>query len=149
MEKEDIISESFFNSYKSFIDYLMLVSNISNEYKILVSKDIINNNLTKINVTISKNDLIRDYDNSISFSNWVVLSHEKAKKLVNKIREDFRENHHIIYSCVNTTQHTQTIQNNRFALWFKLDSDDELEEALEYNKKTNCNKIRRKELMKN
>lgn len=149
METEDIISRIFFNSYKSFIDYLILISNIPNEYIILVSKNIVDNELTKVNITIDKNDYIKDYLNNIIYRNNVILHNEKAKELIDEIRNNFKNNYYIIYSCVNPSDLTQTIQSNKIALRFKLYSHEELEEAMKFNKKTNCNKIRRKELMKN
>lgn len=140
MTNEEMLKKLFFNSYKCFMDYLMAISNKPNEYKILVTtrkKDEFNE---KLNVFIIKEDYSYKRDNSTVYSNTIVMSKQNIEDLTNIITEDFVNNHFVNYACINEEDMTQTIQNSRFRLVFKLNNSADLFNAQVTNRKINLEK---------
>lgn len=138
-----LIRESFFNSYKSFIDIIQLSNTQNNLYNILILKKQLQNNLTKINVVIRSthnNDEIYHHE---LLSN-MILNNEEANILIDDIRNDFKDNHYIAYSSVNQKTLIQTLQNTIFSLNIKLINKEEYEEAIIFNNKINQNISRHK-----
>ena len=60
-----------------------------------------------------------------------------ANEIVNEIRNHFAHNHYIVYSSVNTISKIQILQNERFAVNIKLNSEEEVEEAIAFNDNIN------------
>lgn len=140
-----LIRESFFNSYKSFVDYIML-SNAQNKlYNILILRKRDNDNLTRVNIIIRSSHNNND-NNYHELSSTMVLNNDEAGILINDIREDFRDNHYIAYSAVNPKTLIQTLQNTKFSLNIKLVSEKEFEEAINFNNKINIKSNRNKVL---
>lgn len=54
-----------------------------------------------------------------------------------KIKNHFAHNHYIVYSSVNTISKIQILQNERFAVNIKLNSEEEVEEAIAFNDNIN------------
>lgn len=132
------IRESFFNSYKSFIDIILLSNTQNNLYNILILKKQLQNNLTKINVVIRSNhnnDEIYHHE----LSSNMVLNNEEANILIDDIRNDFINNHYITYSTVNLKPLIHTIQNKVLSLNIKLTNIEEYESAIKFNDKINKN----------
>lgn len=126
----------FFESYKTFIDFLMFTCNEYSMYSILVLKKDLHNNLSKVNIVVRNSYNGDDMYNE--YSNNVILSSEEAENLVNDIVNDFKDNHYISYSTVNTKNFTQVLQNTNFSLNIKLNNEYELKRALNFNSKINC-----------
>lgn len=144
MEQENFeeIKESFFLSYKTFIDCAMLTHNGYSIYSILVLKRKTYNNLSKISITIRNSHSGEEIFNE--YSNNVILPNEIAESLLNDIKKDFIDNHDIAYSSVNPMTFIQTLQNTKFSLNIKLNNKQEYEEAIEFNDTINSgNKMHR------
>ena len=140
-----IVKESFFKSYKSFIDVIML-TNINNKlYNILVLRKAIDKNLTNVSIIIrsSNNNNEDAYHEQISN---MILSNEEACNLIDDIRNDFKENHYIAYSSLNYYTKIQTLQNTKFSLNIKILNEEEFEDAIAFNNKINCKSNRHKVL---
>ena len=56
MKDIKLLKSSFLNSYLSVMEYLMFISNSSDDYRIIVTKDTLNNYLDGINIIIEKNN---------------------------------------------------------------------------------------------
>ena len=136
-----VIRNSFFNSYKAFIDFIEMTQYQHSICAILILKNkTVNNNLSTINVVIRNNS--NDDNVSNEFSSSVTLSTIEAGNLINDIRNDFKKNHHITCSIVNPILNIHTIQNYRFSLNIKLYNQNEYEEAINFNNKINSSKLK-------
>lgn len=140
MTNENKKKNVFFNSYKAFMDYLMVVSDTPNEYGIYVLNRGVNKDTSNLSVSIYKNMYVNNRDYNIAYNNNITLSKDSINELVNAIRNDFIENHYITYASLNEEEMTQTIQNTRFSLVFKLNTYTDLLEAHETNRSINLKK---------
>ena len=138
--------ERFFASYKSFVDCLMFTHTGYGMYSILVSKRSESDGLSKISITIRNCYVSKGIINE--FSNNAILPDRMIEELIKEIREDFRDNHVISYSVVNPRDYVQTLQNTKFSLNIVLNTKQELEEAMNFNSKINCNSRRYRVLTK-
>lgn len=137
-----VIKNSFFNSYKSFIDYITVTHTNFSMYSILVFKKKTYNNLVKVNIIIRN---FQNEENTINeFSSSVTLNNIEAEGLIDDIRKDFKDNHDIEYTSINYRTCFQTIQNTKFSLNIKLNDDRELEKAFYFNEDINRNEKRYK-----
>lgn len=135
-----IIKDSFFNYYKSLMDFSRLMIEINNKkYTITISRKLVANELFKVNVTINNQDITGDN---------FILNEEQATTLIEDIRNDFKLNHYISYSSLNTSMHIQTIQNTNFTINIHLLNEEELEKAIKYNDTINRDETRNKALTK-
>ena len=144
-KKYKIMKDCFFNCYKSFLEYIT-ISNTESTYSILVLKKEIFNNLSKVTVIIKCFNGNNDIANE--FSNNVILSSDEATNLIQNIREDFKSNHYIAYSGINTHTFIQTLQNTKLTLNIKLNNSSEYQEAINFNSKINCDSSRHRALTK-
>lgn len=141
-----LMRESFFNSYKSFIDIIQLSNTQNNLYNILILKKQLQNNLTKINIVIRSNhnnDEIYHHE----LSSNMVLNKEEANILIEDIRKDFIENHYITYSSVNPKTLIHSMQNKILSLNIKLTNIEEYTSAINFNNEIN-NKNKQRVLTK-
>jgi len=148
--KEDnyrLIRDSFFNSYKAFVDFIMLSNTEEKLYNILILGKRIHGDLTRLNIIIRSS---HNNDNTYyhEFASNMILSSQEASNLVSDIRDDFRDNHYIAYSSVNPKTLIQTLQNTKFSLNIKLNSISEYTEAINFNNSINKNSNRCKVLNK-
>lgn len=142
-----IIRDSFFNSYKSFVDFIMLSNSQKKLYNILILRKPIHNNLTRVNIIIRSSHNNDDTYYHELASN-MIINNEEASNLINDIRNDFKDNHYIAYSSVNPRTLIQTLQNTKFSLNIKLINNIEYEEAINFNKIINQNNNRYRVLTK-
>lgn len=143
-----IIKDAFFNSYKSFMDFLRLPNERNVMYCILILRKPMPNNLTDVQIIINgmhSNDNNYNYN----FNSNVLLSNTEAKNLVDDIRIDFKNNHYISYSTVNMADSIQRLQNTNYSLNIKLLNNDELKEAMYFNNEINKDGTRHKALKRN
>lgn len=128
------LKESFFNSYKTFMNFINITLTPNDIYSILFLKKTTSDNLVRISIII-KNCYYNEETNE--FYNNVTLNKEEAINLINDIRNNFKYNHNILYSIINYKTLIQTIQATNFSLNIKLNNNRlELEEALKFNQKT-------------
>ena len=140
------LKNSFYSSYKTFMDFINITTNPNDIYSILILKKETDNNLVKINIII-KNCYCKEETNE--FYNNVTLNQEEALNLINDIRNEFKYNHNVLYAIINYKTLIQTIQATNFSLNIKLDNSNlELEEALTFNQKIKQN-TKHKVLIKN
>lgn len=141
-----IRKDCFFKSYKSFIDFVSITHSDYSMYSILVLKKPTFNDLSKVSVIIRNCYDANGTENEYACN--VILTHEDASKLIDNIREDFRDNHYITYSTVNERTLVQTLQNTNFSLNIKLNNENEYQKAYIFNKNINNNIERHKVLIR-
>lgn len=142
------IRETIFNSYKSFMEFLRLINETNTMYTILVLRKPLNKGMTNISIVINSinvNDQNKNYNYNIN----TALTDTESRKLIEDIRLDFRDNHYVSYSTVNSSNLIQTLQNTNFSLNIKLLNEDELNDALSFNNEINRDATRHKVLTKN
>ena len=136
-----LLEESFFNMYQSIINYFRLTRTENSTYTISISRTLLEDNITSVTIKIENNN---NPEQKFIFNDK--LTNEKATNLINNVRVDFRENHYISYSSVNQREYMQTLQNTNFTLKIELKSDEEVEDAINFNTKINTNGERHKVL---
>lgn len=142
-----LLREAFYNTYKSYMDFLRLTNESRNMFYILILRKPINEELTNIEIVI--NGLNSSVDvNNYRFKNNAILNNTEAKQLIDDIREDFKMYHYVSYCTVNTSDSIQRIQNTNYSLNIKLINNKEIAEALSFNDKINTNGERHKALTK-
>ena len=124
MKDIKLLKSSFLNSYLSVMEYLMFISNSSDDYRIIVTKDTLNNYLDGINIIIEKNYFKGE-------NNGIVLASDDASELIDTIRNDFKDKHDIMYASINNG--VQVIKNNNFSLFVNLNNDKDIEKARIFN----------------
>ena len=149
MQQKDFkkAKDSFFISYKAFIDCIMLTHNEYSMYSILVLKKNDYGDLSRVTIIV-RNSYNGEYMFN-EYSNTIVLPVELADTLINDIRNDFYENHYITYSSVNPRTYFQTLQNSKFSLNIKLNNEHEYEEAINFSDKINVHDKRSRVLTRN
>jgi len=143
-----LIKEAFFNSYKSFMNFLRLTNETNIMYNILILRKHLNDNLTNVNIIINSIDTT-DENHNYNFKTNAVLTNEEAQELIEDIRLDFKNSHYISYSSANQSNLIQRLQNTNFSLNIKLLNEEELKDAIHFNDEINKDVNRHKVLTKN
>lgn len=130
-ENYEGIKNSFFNSYKAFVDFIMVTNTKYGMYSVLLFKKKTYNNLVRVNIIIRNFNNDENMNNDFSAS--VTLNALEANNLIDEIRDNFKNNHIITYSTVNPRTRFQTLQNTKFSLNIKLEDEYELEKAYSFN----------------
>ena len=141
MKNDKELLNSFLNSYHSTMDYLRLIAAYPSEFTIFIAKykKINDENHTTLRISIIRN-VIEDRDNTGHYLDIpTVLPDELILPAINGIRDDFKENHEIMYAGISGDSKYQFLQNTHFKLSISIDSNEELEEAKKYNRIINCN----------
>ena len=114
------------------------LEDVNNKYSVYIENKISDNDMSSL--------LIRIMSNKIGNVNGDLLLNKEIKgfvpsdvanEIVNEIRNHFAHNHYIVYSSVNTISKIQILQNERFAVNIKLNSEEEVEEAIAFNDNIN------------
>lgn len=140
----------FFESYKNFINSIMMIQDIykvNNTYRIIVYKEKLENNFTRVNVEIknirydrnTEERITKDKRNNTYFdyNHHVILTDDIAEILIDDIRRDFLNNHDIIFSSIVLSEKVQNIQNTIFQLCIKLSNDEDMLKADNIRKEIN------------
>ena len=142
-----LLREAFYNTYKSYMDFLRLTNEGKEMFYILILRKPLNNGLTNVDIIINGlNASIEDHN--YRFKNNATLTTVEAKNLIEDIRNDFTMLHNISYCTVNKSDSIQRIQNTNYSLNIKLINEEEKEEALNFNLKINQDKERNKALIR-
>lgn len=142
-----ILRETFYNTYKSYMEFLRLTNQGKEMFYILILRKPLDNDLTNVDIVINGiNSRIEGH--SYRFKNNVILNNIEAKNLIDEIRNDFKMYHTISYCTVNEAESIQRMQNTNYSLNINLISEEELDEALKFNYEINTNKERKKALIK-
>lgn len=143
-----LLKEAFYNTYKSYMDFLRLTNQGKEMFYILILRKPLDNDLTNVDIVINGlNPSIEGH--SYKFKNNVILNSKEAKELIDEIRDDFKMYHIISYCTINESEAIQRMQNTNYTLNINLINEEEIEEALIYNHEINTNKNRKKALIKN
>ena len=142
-KEKEVVKNYYLEDYINTIRYILTFDeDVNNKYSVYIENKI----------SDSDNDmsslLIRIMSNKIGNVNGDLLLNKEIKgfvpsdvanEIVNEIRNHFAHNHYIVYSSVNTISKIQILQNERFAVNIKLNSDEEVQEALTFNDSINSN----------
>ena len=154
--QNNLAKHYFFNSYKNFVDYMLVTNTDYNMYQILVTQNDVDNDNKTVTITITNSRYIdREYkipeDKSknkyFAFSNNITLPSNEVPELIDAIIKDFEFNHYIAYSMVNESKMLQTLQNTTFSLCIKLYNNEDLEKALQTNGRINRDSTRLKKVL--
>lgn len=140
-KEKEVVKNYYLEDYINTIRYILTFDeDVNNKYSVYIENKI----------SDSDNDmsslLIRIMSNKIGNVNGDLLLNKEIKgfvpsdvanEIVNEIRNHFAHNHYIVYSSVNTISKIQILQNERFAVNIKLNSDEEVQEALTFNHNIN------------
>ena len=140
-KEKEVVKNYYLEDYINTIRYILTFDeDVNNKYSVYIENKI----------SDSDNDmsslLIRIMSNKIGNVNGDLLLNKEIKgfvpsdvanEIVNEIRNHFAHNHYIVYSSVNTISKIQVLQNERFAVNIKLNSDEEVQDALTFNHNIN------------
>ena len=140
-KEKEVVKNYYLEDYINTIRYILTFDeDVNNKYSVYIENKI----------SDSDNDmsslLIRIMSNKIGNVNGDLLLNKEIKgfvpsdvanEIVNEIRNHFAHNHYIVYSSVNTISKIQILQNERFAVNIKLNSDEEVQDALTFNHNIN------------
>lgn len=140
-KEKEVIKNYYLEDYINTIRYILTFDkDINDKYSVYIENKLSDNNMSSL--------LIRIISEKIGNANGDLLLNKEIKgyipsdianEIVNEIRNHFADNHYIVYSSVNTISKIQVLQNERFAVNIKLNSDEELNEAFTFNSKINNN----------
>lgn len=140
-KEKEVIKNYYLEDYINTIRYILTFDkDINDKYSVYIENKLSDNNMSSL--------LIRIISEKIGNANGDLLLNKEIKgyipsdianEVVNEIRNHFADNHYIVYSSVNTISKIQVLQNERFAVNIKLNSDEELNEAFTFNSKINNN----------
>ena len=138
-KEKEVVKNYYLEDYINTIRYILTFDeDVNNKYSVYIENKISDNDMSSL--------LIRIMSNKIGNVNGDLLLNKEIKgfvpsdvanEIVNEIRNHFAHNHYIVYSSVNTISKIQILQNERFAVNIKLNSDEEVEEAIDFNDNIN------------
>lgn len=140
-ERNEVLKNYYIEDYINTIRYILTFdTNENNKYNIDIENKITNDGMSVLSIGIIAHK-IGNKDNDLLLNKEIVayVPTPLAEEIIISIRNHFAENHYIIYSCVNKTFKTQTLQNERFTFTIKLNNDKEIEEAMDFNDEINGN----------
>ena len=138
-KEKEVVKNYYLEDYINTIRYILTFDeDVNNKYSVYIENKISDNDMSSL--------LIRIMSNKIGNVNGDLLLNKEIKEfvpsdvaneIVNEIRNHFAHNHYIVYSSVNTISKIQILQNERFAVNIKLNSEEEVEEAIAFNDNIN------------
>ena len=138
-KEKEVVKNYYLEDYINTIRYILTFDeDINNKYSVYIENKISDKDMSSL--------LIRIMSNKIGNVNGDLLLNKEIKgfvpsdvahEIVNEIKNHFAHNHYIAYSSVNTINKIQILQNERFAVNIKLNSDEEVEEAIAFNHNIN------------
>lgn len=138
-KEKEVVKNYYLEDYINTIRYILTFDeDVNNKYTVYIENKISDNDMSSL--------LIRIMSNKIGNINGDLLLNKEIKgfvpsdvanEIVNEIKNHFSNNHYIVYSSVNTISKIQILQNERFAVNIKLNSDEELEKAIDFNANIN------------
>ena len=151
-KEKEVVKNYYLEDYINTIRYILTFDeDVNNKYSVYIENKISDsdNDMSSLLIRIMSNkigNVIRIMSNKIGNVNGDLLLNKEIKgfvpsdvanEIVNEIRNHFAHNHYIVYSSVNTISKIQVLQNERFAVNIKLNSDEEVQEALTFNHNIN------------
>ena len=141
-KEKEVIKNYYLEDYINTIRYILTFdSSNNNKYTIDIENKPCDNGLSLLLIRITTNK-VGNINKDLMLSKEIkgYLPGDVAKDVVNEIRNHFIENHYIVYSSVCAINNTQTLQNEKFTVYIKLNNEQEIEEAYKFNDKINSNK---------
>ncbi len=139
MEKNKEVLNSFLNSYHSMMDYLRIIASYPNEFNIFITKYKKDEDNQVLRISIIRM-VPEDLDQSGHYLDLpTILPNEMILSAINGIRDDFKDNHEIMYAGISGDSKYQFLQNTHFKLSISIDGNEEFEEAKRYNQEINSN----------
>lgn len=138
-KEKEVLKNYYLQDYINTIRYILTFDNeINNKYYIYIENRISDNGMSQLTIRIMS-DKIGNKNKDLLLNKEIIafLPSSLAGEIVNEIRNNFAENHYLVYSSVNTIERIQTLQNERFTFNIKLNNENEVEEAKKFNDSIN------------
>lgn len=138
-KEKEVLKNYYLGDYINTIRYILTFDNdINNKYSIYIENKPSDNEMSQLTIKIMS-DKIGNKNKDLLLNKEITafLPSFLAEEIVNEIRNNFAENHYLVYSSVNATSKLQTLQNERFTFTIKLNNEHEVEEAKEFNDNIN------------
>lgn len=138
-KEKEVIKNYYLEDYINTIRYILTFDeNIMNKYNVYIENKISDNGMSILLIRIIS-DKLGNAKKELLLNKEIKghIPSDIAKEIVDDIRNHFAENHYIVYSSVNTISKVQILQNERFAVNFKLNNEDEVSEAIAFNDSIN------------
>ena len=134
-KEKEVVKNYYLEDYINTIRYILTFDeDVNNKYSVYIENKISDNDMSSLLIRIMCNvngDLLLNKE----IKGFVPS--DVANEIVNEIKNHFAHNHYIVYSSVNTISKIQILQNERFAVNIKLNSEEEVEEAIAFNDNIN------------
>lgn len=140
-EEKEALKNYYLNDYINTVRYILTFDpSLDNKYTISLKKADRNDDTSMLSISI-KASKSRNFFNikALNKDIFAILPTEMANEIIYEIRNDFAENHYIVYSSINKNKRIQTLQNEKFCFSISFNNDEELEKALQFNSKINAN----------
>lgn len=138
----------FCDSYKAYVSYLQNVLSEGSKYRIDVYKTVINDDITRINLSIYDTRYDRSFEkyynrdkanNNLNYLNIPIdVNNSNVEFVINHIIKDFYYNHHILYTGYNNNNSSFTIHNTYFELCIRCNDKDDTEAMLKIKDEINA-----------
>ena len=140
--EQEVIKNYYLEDYINTIRYILTFDSSSdNKYTVDIENKPCGNGLSLLLIRITTNK-IGNIKKELFLNKEIkgYLPSDVAKDIVNEIRNHFAENHYIVYSSICAINNTQTLQNEKFSVYIKLNNKQEVEDAFKFNSEINSNK---------
>lgn len=140
-KEKEVIKNYYLEDYINTIRYILTFDeDVNNKYSVYIENKISDNGMSSLLIRIMSNK-IGNVKGDLLLNKEIkgFVPSDIAKEIVDDIRNHFAHNHYIVYSSVNTINKVQILQNERFAVNFKLNNEDEVSEAIAFNDSINSN----------
>lgn len=141
-EEKETLKNYYLNDYINTVRYILTFDpSLDNKYTISLKKADGNDDTSMLSISIKASES-RNISNTKALNKdiFAILPTEIANEIIYEIRNDFAENHYIVYSSINKNKRIQTLQNEKFRFSINFNNDEEVEEALQFNSQINANK---------
>ncbi len=140
-KEKEVIKNYYLEDYINTIRYILTFDeDVNNKYSVYIENKISDNGMSSLLIRIMSNK-IGNVKGDLLLNKEIkgFVPSDIAKEIVDDIKNHFAHNHYIVYSSVNTISKIQILQNERFAVNFKLNNEDEVSEAIAFNDSINSN----------
>ena len=138
-KEKEVVKNYYLEDYINTIRYILTFDeDVNNKYSVYIENKISDNGMSSLLIRIIS-DKLGNVKGDLLLNKEIkgFVPSDVANEIVNEIRNHFAHNHYIVYSSVNTMSKIQVLQNERFAVNIKLNSDEKVEEAYVFNDNIN------------
>lgn len=140
-EEKEIVKNYYLDNYINAIRYILTFDrDINSKYSVYIENRLSNNGFSQLLIKIMSNKL-GSTNGELLLNNEIrgFVPSDVANEIVKEIRKHFAENHYIVYSSIDKNAKIQTLQNEKFSVNFRLNNEEEINEALDFNNNINAN----------